>query len=211
MRARMVGSLGALGAMALTSAAFAQEPAARFDATTPAPSAGAPAEPAPTQAAAGEAAAPGAAQPVGAPAAPDAPGGSALTTPSPGELPPTGDADVADNNGEPSSGLGMIIPGWILTGTGVGSGMAIAFCYSDSNRDPNGHPYTGQVQDICAGIYASIGVVSLGIGIPLLVVGYDRRHKHREWRRLHPALGQLMRTEIVVGDHSALVLYRGSF
>jgi hypothetical protein len=105
MRGRMVGSLGALRAMALTSVAFAQEPAspssARFDATPPAPSAAAPVEPPPPQA-----------------------GGSSLTTPLPGELPPTSDADtsdadVADNSGKPSSGLGMIIPGWILTGTGV--------------------------------------------------------------------------------------------
>lgn len=215
MRGRMVGSLGALGAMALTSAAFAQQPAspssAGFNATTPAPSAAAPVEPSPPQAAAAEAAALGAAQPVGAPAAPDPPGSSTLATPSPAELPPTDAADVGDNSGKPSSGLGMIIPGWILAGTGAVGGLGTALCYSDSLRDPNGEPYTRQVKDICAGIYATIGVVSLSIGIPLLVVGYDRRHKYQEWRRRHPALGQLMRTEIAVDHHSALVVYRGSF
>lgn len=105
----------------------------------------------------------------------------------------------------------MIIPGWILVGTGVGGGLGTALCYSDSIRDANGESYPRQVRDICAGIYATIGVVSLSIGIPLLVVGYDRRHKYQEWRRRHPALGQLMRTEIAVDHHSALVVYRGNF
>ncbi|HVY29650.1 MAG TPA: hypothetical protein VHB79_23985 [Polyangiaceae bacterium] len=199
--------------MALTSAAFAQEPvspsAGSFDPTTPAPSTAAPVEPAqpPPEATA----APGAAQPVGAPAAPQAPGSSSLSTPAPGELPSTGAGDAGGNNGEPSSGLGMLIPGWILTGTSAVDALAIALCYSDSYRDVNGDPYSSQAKNICAGVYATIGIVSLGIGIPLLVVGNDRRHKHEEWRRRHPGLGELMRTEIAVGHNSALVVYRGSF
>ena len=101
----------------------------------------------------------------------------------------------------------MIIPGWILLGAGLANGLAIPLCYTDVYRQV----YGPEAQDICAGVYTAIAVGSLGVGIPLLIVGYKRRTTHKEWEQRHPTLGYLVRTQVALQNNSAIIVYRGTF
>ena len=75
---------------------------------------------------------------------------------------------------EPSSGLGLIIAGWILTGVGALNFATLPVCYADF--------YQNYAEgDVCVAGSVAIGAIGLGLGIPFLIVGYNNRAKHNRW------------------------------
>jgi hypothetical protein len=85
---------------------------------------------------------------------------------------------------EPSTGLGMLITGSILSGIGLASlGASVTVCEDDS--DPAD----------CRGIAILASIATLGPGIPLFIVGMIRRSRHKTWeannRRSAETLPQL--------------------
>jgi hypothetical protein len=85
---------------------------------------------------------------------------------------------------EPSTGLGMLITGSILSGIGVASlGASVTVCEDDS--DPAA----------CRGATVLLSLATLGPGIPLFIVGMMRRSRHKTWeatnRRSAETLPQL--------------------
>jgi hypothetical protein len=75
---------------------------------------------------------------------------------------------------EPSSGLGLIIAGWILTGVGALNLATLPVCYADFYQ-------TYADGDVCVAGSVAIGAIGLGLGIPFLIVGYNNRAKHNLW------------------------------
>lgn len=205
-----------------SAAAFAPTPAAPPAAAPPAaatpPAATAPAATAP--AAATPPAAPGpdaaaATEPL--PAAPAAPG-PAAAAPVPAPVPPpartshpplsdASSAETPPDQEEPSSGLGLIIVGWIATGVGVGNLALIPTCSFSSAKTESEQ----LVRDVCVGIHVGFGVVGLGLGIPFLAVGYSKRSKYNEWKKHHAVLDHLLHTDVAIQNNGAVLLYRGSF
>ena len=71
-------------------------------------------------------------------------------------------------------GNGAIISGWILTGVGALNLVTLPVCTIDI--------YPEDFRGVCVGASAAYAVVGLGVGVPLLAVGYSRRRAYREWK-----------------------------
>jgi hypothetical protein len=55
------------------------------------------------------------------------------------------------------------------------------------------------------------GVIGLGVGVPLLAVGYHKRSKFNDWKRQHAVLNQLLHTQVALQNDSAFLVYSGAF
>lgn len=208
MKGGLLAGFVGLGVIVAAPWAQAQQAAAPAssatfnDAPPPAPAAPvapAPApEPAPVPATSGLADSPPAAAPAGASAAPAA----APAPPAPVAQPYTAPA-ADDGEEEPSTGLGPMIAGWAVTAVGVGNLAAIPICSADF--------YPHDAKDACIVASIAVGVAGLGVGIPLLIVGYSKRSTYNEWRSRHPLSSRLMNTQVALQNNSAVLLYRGSF
>jgi hypothetical protein len=99
--------------------------------------------------------------------------------------------------------LGLIIAGWSVTGLGALNLLTIPVCKADF--------YPHDQRDLCVDLSVAVGVVGLGVGIPMLIVGYNQRAKHAEWQKHHALLNGLMHTQVALQNDSAFVVYRGSF
>jgi hypothetical protein len=53
-----------------------------------------------------------------------------------------------------------------------------------------------------------VGIGGLGLGIPFLIVGYNRRSDYHEWRRRPPLLRSLIETNVQLGKNSVSLNYR---
>ncbi len=104
---------------------------------------------------------------------------------------------------EPSSGLGLIIAGWISSGAGALNLAQLPVCYADF--------YPSEAGDLCVGLSIGIGIVGLGVGIPMLISGYSERATHKKWESQHAILNQLSHTGVAMWNGSALVTYGGTF
>ncbi len=110
----------------------------------------------------------------------------------------------ATEPGPPSSGLGFIISGWILTGVGALNVATMPLCFTSYYVDAG-------VKGVCLGISAAFIGVGLGVGIPFLIVGYNQRKKYKAWRDSHAVLEQLDRTRLTVLPGGAAALYSAEF
>lgn len=87
-------------------------------------------------------------------------------------------APVAPRPGRPSSGVGFLVSGGVLTGLGVLNLAASPVCKTELVRE--------NVQDQCLIASLVTGGVMLAVGIPLLVVGGAKRSKFLEWQEQQP-------------------------
>ncbi|MEZ4449207.1 MAG: hypothetical protein R3B09_06980 [Nannocystaceae bacterium] len=100
---------------------------------------------------------------------------------------------------EPSKGLGLLIPGAVITGVvGVPStilGTAIVI----SAHSANDGSLEGGLADVfgtlVGGVFIFFGIVGLGVGVPLLGVGAYKHSRWRDWRdrqrvSLAPSVGR---------------------
>jgi hypothetical protein len=97
----------------------------------------------------------------------------------------------------------MIITGWIMSGVGVMNLALIPVCTMDA--------YPRQSRDLCVQLSIGVGVIGLGVGIPLLAVGYHNRSKFKTWKQRHAVLNELLSTEVALQNEAALLVYRGTF
>jgi hypothetical protein len=212
MKGGLSAGFVALGIVVAAPWAHAQQAAA------PASSAtfndAAPAAPVAPTATPPDAAAPPAASPTDTPAA----GGMADTPPSAAPAPAPAPAPVAapqpvaqpyvapavdDDEEAPSSGLGPMIAGWAVTAWGVANLVTYPICSADW--------YPDQSRDLCKVLSIGFGVAGVGVGVPLLIVGYSKRSKYNEWKKTHALQHHLLSTQVALQNNSAVVLYRGTF
>jgi len=85
---------------------------------------------------------------------------------------------------EPSSGLGLIIPGAIMLGVGALNAASMGICFTDFYVQLEGT--TGR--DLCAVTVGMVAVGLMGAGLPMLLVGVSRRSAYRAWQEENGAL-----------------------
>jgi hypothetical protein len=95
----------------------------------------------------------------------------------------TASSAAAQDGPPPPSGLGLIITGSVFTGIGAVNLITSPICKS-SIIDPS-------ISDVCLGVSLGIGGTFVAIGIPMLVVGANRRSEYLEWRRRNAAAALL--------------------
>jgi hypothetical protein len=105
---------------------------------------------------------------------------------------------MTDADPQPSTGVGMIVAGWILGGIGVLNLATLPLCYADF--------YPSNAEDLCVALSAVIGGLGLGIGIPLLIVGYNNRSDYKDWQRRH-GQAALPGLRLAFDRNAALVIY----
>jgi hypothetical protein len=84
----------------------------------------------------------------------------------------------------PPSGIGGIITGSILTGTGVENLMTAPICMTDIY----GRIVGGDVQKICLVAALAEGVGFTAVGIPVLLQGIHNRKVYKAWRAAQGSL-----------------------
>lgn len=87
-------------------------------------------------------------------------------------------APVAWRPDRPSSGVGFLISGGILTGLGVVNLATSPLCMTDLVKH--------KAQDECLIASLAAGGVMLAVGVPLLIVGGAKRSKFLEWQEQQP-------------------------
>jgi hypothetical protein len=90
-----------------------------------------------------------------------------------------------------------------LTGVGALNLVTLPACFLDfyvENNAKNG----------CLVLSGTLAAVGLGVGIPLLVVGYNHRKKHKAWEASQTAL-HLRRTTLSALPGGAQALYTARF
>jgi hypothetical protein len=102
----------------------------------------------------------------------------------------------------PPSGLGKIITGWVFVGLGALNLATLPICFSDVYKQQN-------TKDICIGASATIAVVGVTVGLPLLLVGYHQRKKYKAWEEQGALL--LERTTVAALPGGGEVLYTARF
>jgi hypothetical protein len=105
------------------------------------------------------------------------------------------------NDPRPSSGVGLVVAGWIATGVGLLNFAVLPLCSADF--------YPPDQEDFCVGVQVGVGSVGLLVGIPLLIIGYNQRADYKAWKTrnygaAHDGLGLSLQSD------RFLLSYRGS-
>jgi hypothetical protein len=127
---------------------------------------------------------------------------------------------------KPSSGTGLIIAGSIVTGIGVLNLLAAPLCYVLIDSDDEGDDYVYSIygddyeiestvddtkdtaRDICVIGSLVFGGLHVVVGLPLLLVGLDKRSDYNEWREKNPELAGF---DLQVGKHRAVANWKTAF
>ena len=103
----------------------------------------------------------------------------------------------------PASGLGFIISGWILTGVGALNLLTLPLCFSGYEKETNNESF-------CLGATGGLAAVGLGVGIPFVILGYNKRKKYKSWES-DQAMLHLERTRLVFLRGGAVANYTAHF
>lgn len=103
---------------------------------------------------------------------------------------------------KPKTGMGTLIPGWVLVGFGALNLATSPLCRTDAVREGD--------QDLCFNLSIGVGIAGVAIGVPLLIVGYNQRATFNEWKQRH-RYGWLLNTQVAVTQGGAGLLYNGTF
>lgn len=117
-------------------------------------------------------------------------------------LPLAIDASLAADP-RPSSGLGMLIPGWIATAGGLVALAIIPVCFADF--------YPSQGSSVCAIGQGVIGGVALTLGVTFLIIGSGQRSRYKAWKERHPVAYHLGNTQVAIQSDAALLTYATAF
>jgi hypothetical protein len=104
----------------------------------------------------------------------------------------------------PSTGIGMIVTGSILTGLGAVNLITAPICKTSAIPDPTS-------QDVCLGTSLVLGGAFAAVGIPLLLVGVNRHNRYVEWKRQHQALSALTDLGVAPTRGGAALTWHTSF
>ena len=104
---------------------------------------------------------------------------------------------------EPSTGTAQIIIGWAASAIGVLNLVTIPLCYTSLIHT--------DLRDVCVGGSIGVGVVGLGIGIPLLIIGYNKRSANHDWKVRHGLAYHLSRLQLAAQSSGGVFVYRGVF
>jgi hypothetical protein len=77
---------------------------------------------------------------------------------------------------EPPSGQGSIITGWVFAVFGVAHIATIPACYTLRK------PEYLSLKSGCIGLSATLAVASLGVGLPVMLLGYTKEAKRKKWQ-----------------------------
>jgi hypothetical protein len=114
-----------------------------------------------------------------------------LSTPPPVSAHPTtppaeGHAPEVDWSTRPSSGLGALIAGGIITGIGLANlATSVPICKSNSALSP-------KKQDQCSEIALGISGGITGVGVLLLIIGGSLRSSYNDWKKEHDVASHLV-------------------
>lgn len=100
----------------------------------------------------------------------------------------------------PSSGVALTVVGAIALGIGALNFALIPVCSADF--------YPAEQKDTCVVASVTVGVIGVGVGLPLLLVGLHQRSQYKEWRKSHPVLAGL---QFHMDQGRAEFGFRGSF
>jgi hypothetical protein len=114
-----------------------------------------------------------------------------------GDQPDLAFADATDPS--PGSGFGQILAGWIATGIGTAGVAQVSTC----GLDLNAFGFTQRRR--CRNIGIAFGALGLGLGIPWLVFGYQKRRALRAWKQRH---GLTALPDLELAGQSLLLRYR---
>ncbi len=104
----------------------------------------------------------------------------------------------------PSSGLGLVISGSVLTGLGALNMATSPICLVDSLvRD--------DIETACVAACMIVGGTMFAVGLPLLIVGVVKRGKYKEWREQHPGYAALTNVGVSAGQHGAGLVWHTEF
>lgn len=107
------------------------------------------------------------------------------------------------NDPKPKTGMGTLIPGWVLVGIGALNLATSPICNTSAVKESQ--------QDLCFKLSLGVGIAGVAIGVPLLIVGYGQRSTFNEWKSRHPNASWLLNTQVALARDGATVLYNGSF
>jgi hypothetical protein len=85
---------------------------------------------------------------------------------------------AASSGTPPSSGVGLLVTGGIFTGIGGLNLLTAPLCKTSLIQQ--------SVQDTCLDAALVVGGIGLAVGIPLFIVGANKRADYNAWRRTHP-------------------------
>jgi hypothetical protein len=85
-----------------------------------------------------------------------------------------------EDEDRPSGGVGLLVGGGIVTGIGGVNLLGAALC-------PTSLVASGK-RDLCYGLAFGVAGVCLLIGVPMLIVGTNKRAAYKEWLKDHPAV-----------------------
>jgi hypothetical protein len=102
---------------------------------------------------------------------------------------------------QPSTGTGLIVAGWIATGLGLLNLATLPVCYADF--------YPSEAQDTCVTLSAVLAGVGISLGVPFLIIGYNKRADYKAWKKRNGLTRHLLRTQLAFRDDSTLLLYAG--
>jgi hypothetical protein len=77
----------------------------------------------------------------------------------------------------PSTGIGYLVTGGILTGVGAANLLTAPLCTTSLIRS--------DLQNFCLTASLVVAGVGLAVGIPLIVVGSNKRAEYNEWKKSH--------------------------
>lgn len=115
-------------------------------------------------------------------------------------MPPlTLQSDIADP--KPSSGIGLIVVGWVASGIGALNLATLPICFADF--------YPEESKGLCIGLSAAFAGVGFAVGLPALIIGYNQRSDYKAWKKRHALVGLLMDTSLALDRDGARLSLRG--
>jgi hypothetical protein len=90
---------------------------------------------------------------------------------------------AASGTERPSTGIGYLVTGGVLTGVGGLNLLTAPLCTTSL--------ITSDLQSPCLIASLVVAGVGLAVGIPLIVVGANKRAEYNEWKKAHPVAAGL--------------------
>jgi len=102
----------------------------------------------------------------------------------------------------PPSGVGLLVAGGIFTGIGGINLITSPICLVE--------PFDSSTKNVCLGASLGIGITSLVVGVPMLIVGVNQRRRYVEWKNRGMA-GRLLDLGVAPAPGGGMLTWQGAF